>query len=222
MFTHCPPLVLPNLISKTQENGKRYYVTPNGKKLPSVTTVIGAMKKDTILQWRERVGEEEANRVSRMASGRGNRVHLLAEKYLKNEEINLKVEMPDSAVMFRSLLKSLTRINNIQYQEQTLWSEKIGMAGRVDLIAEFDGVLSVIDYKTSERVKKKEDIMNYFAQCTSYSLMYEELIGKPIDQIVVLMAVQNQKEPTIFVEKTKDHLDNLLEHIIYYRKTLAN
>jgi genome maintenance exonuclease 1 len=216
-FVHCPPKELPNLESVTQPDGKRYYVSPSGKKLPSVTTVIGAMKKQSILEWRNRVGEEEANRVSRFASGRGNRVHLLAEKYLNNDPIYWNKEMPDSVVMFRSLIRDIMRINNIHYQEQALWSENIGMAGRVDLIAEFDGVLSVIDFKTSKRIKTKQDIPDYFAQCTAYSLMYEELVGVPIDQIVIMMAVEGQKEPLIFVEKTEDHLNNLLEHIQFYK-----
>lgn len=221
MFVHCPPKVLPNLESVTQPDGKRYYVTPSGKRLPSVTTVVGAMKKQAIMEWRKRVGEEEANRVSKLATGRGNRVHLLAERYLNNEKIVWIKEMPDAVEMFRTLIKPIHRINNINYQEQALWSEKVGMAGRVDLIAEWDGTLSVIDFKTSKRIKKREDIFDYFAQCTAYALMYEELVGKPIEQLVIVMAVEDS-EPLIFVEKVSDHIETLLEHIEYYRKTLAN
>lgn len=215
MFNHCPPKVLPDLESVTLPDGKRYYVTPSGKRLPSVTTVVGAKKKEAILEWRKRVGDEEANRVSKIATGRGNRVHLLAEKYLNNEPIQWMREMPDSLKMFRTLIKPIHRINNIHYQETSLWSEKIGMAGRVDLIAEFDGVLSVIDFKTSKRVKERDDIFDYFAQCTAYSAMYEEHVGVPIDQIVILMAVEDS-EPLIFIEKTEDHINTLLEHIQFY------
>lgn len=222
MFTHCPPKTLPNLKSITQDDGKRYYVTPTGKKLPSVTTVVGAMKKQAILEWRQRVGNEEANRISRIASGRGNRVHLLAEKYINNETIDWKKEMPDAAAMFRSLLKPLEKVNNIHYQEQALWSEKINMAGRVDLIAEWDGVLSVIDFKTSKREKSREDIFDYFAQCTAYATMYEELVGEPIEQLVIVMAVENS-QPLIFIEKVEEHINTLLEHIVFYRRqTLGN
>ena len=96
-----------------------------------------------------------------------------------------------------------------------MWSVKIGMAGRVDCIGEFDGKLSVIDFKTSKRVKTREDIQDYFAQCTAYALMYEELIGSPIDQLVIIMAVENS-DPLIFVEKTEDHLNTLLEYITFY------
>lgn len=219
MFVHCPPKVLPDLKSVTQPDGKRYYVTPSGSRLPSVTTVVGAKKKQSIIEWRNRVGEVEANRVSKLATGRGNRVHLLAEKYLNNEPIIWQKEMPDAVEMFRTLIKPIQNINNIHYQEQTLWSEQLGMAGRVDLIAEWNGVLSVIDFKTSKRIKTAEDVPEYFAQCTAYACMYEELVGTPIDQIVVLMAVDNE-QPLVFIEKTEDHINNLMEHIKFYRESI--
>lgn len=215
MFTHCPPMVLPNLKSETHTDGKRYYTSPSGKRLPSVTTVVGAMKKQAIMEWRNRVGEVEANRISKLATGRGNRVHDLAERYLKNKKIEWVREMPDSVEMFRTLIPHLHRINNIHYIEQALWSEQIGLAGRVDLIAEWDGVLSVIDFKTSKKIKKKEDIQDYFAQCTAYAGMYEEHVSVPVDQIVIVMAVENE-EPLIFIEKTGDHINTLLEHIEFY------
>lgn len=210
-------MVLPDLKSETHSDGKRYYTSPSGKRLPSVTTVVGAMKKQAIMEWRNRVGEVEANRVSKLATGRGNRVHDLAERYLKNERIDWVREMPDAVEMFRTLIPSVQRINNIHYIEQALWSERIGMAGRVDLIAEWDGVLSVIDFKTSKKIKKKEDIQDYFAQCTAYAGMYEEHVGQPIDQIVIIMAVENEN-PLIFIEKTDDHIGTLVEHIDFYRK----
>jgi hypothetical protein len=210
-------MVLPDLKSETHSDGKRYYTTPSGKRLPSVTTVVGAMKKQAIMEWRNRVGEVEANKISKLATGRGNRVHDLAERYLKNERIDWVREMPDAVEMFRSLIAPIQRINNIHYIEQSLWSEKIGLAGRVDLIAEWDGVLSVIDFKTSKKIKKAEDIQDYFAQCTAYSGMYEEHVGVGIEQIVIIMAVENEA-PLIFVEKTEDHINTLVEHISFYRK----
>jgi len=208
-------MVLPDLKSETHSDGKRYYTTPSGKRLPSVTTVVGAMKKQAIMEWRNRVGEVEANRISKLATGRGNRVHDLAERYLKNEKIDWVREMHDSVEMFRTLIPHLHRINNIHYIEQALWSEQIGLAGRVDLIAEWDGVLSVIDFKTYKKIKKKEDIQDYFAQCTAYAGMYEEHVSVPVDQIVIVMAVENE-EPLIFIEKTGDHINTLVEHIEFY------
>jgi genome maintenance exonuclease 1 len=125
--------------------------------------------------------------------------------------------MPDALEMFLSVKPLLNRINNIHYQECALWSVGLGLAGRVDCIAEFDGVLSVIDFKTSKRIKKKEDIDSYFAQCVAYACMYEELIGQGIHQIVIIMAVENS-EPLIFIEKTEDHLNTLLEYIKFYKE----
>ena len=203
-------MVLPNLKSETYSDGKRYYTSPSGKRLPSVTTVVGAMKKQAIMEWRNRVGEVEANRISKLATGRGNRVHDLAEQYLKNEKIEWVREMPDSVEMFRTLIPHLHRINNIHYIEQALWSERIGLAGRVDLIAEWDGVLSIIDYKTSKRPKKREYVESYFIQEAAYAAMFLERTGVPIKQIVTVIAVDDN-EPQVYIEKAIDHLHKFVE-----------
>jgi genome maintenance exonuclease 1 len=208
-------MVIENLNTETVDD-KRYYVTPSGQRLPSVTTVLGAMKKKEIMAWRRRVGEAEANRVSKLATGRGNRVHTLAEKYLLNETIEWKKEMPDAIEMFQSISPHFSKINNIHYMEQSMWSERIGLAGRVDLIAEWEGKLSVIDFKTSKRLKTEDKIQDYFAQCVAYAMMYEDHVGEPIDQIVVLMAVENE-QPLIFVKETKDYIDVLYKHIEFYK-----
>ena len=215
MFNYCPPRDLQDLKSQTFPDGKRYYTTPDGIRLPSVTTVIGAKSKEAILAWRKKVGEEVANKISKRATSRGTNVHTLCERYLNNEPLGMI--MPDALEMFKPLKPVLNRINNIHYQEQALWSKKLGMAGRTDCIGEFDGVLSVIDFKTSRRIKTKEDIDNYFAQCVAYACMYEELVGQGIDQIVVIMAVDNE-QPLVFIEKTSDHLNTLLEYIKFYRE----
>jgi genome maintenance exonuclease 1 len=219
MFNYCPPKDLGDLKSQTFSDGKRYYTTPDGVRLPSVTTVLGSdpAKKAAIAKWRERVGSVEANRISKKATSRGTNLHTLCEKYLNNDPKYLLGSMPDALEMFKSVKPYLNRINNIHYQEQALWSVGIGMAGRVDCIAEFDGVLSVIDFKTSKRIKLREDILDYFAQCTAYACMYEELIGQGIDQLVVIMAVDNE-EPLVFIEKTEDHLNTLLEYIKFYKE----
>jgi genome maintenance exonuclease 1 len=125
--------------------------------------------------------------------------------------------MPDAVEFFLTIKPHLNKINNIHYQEQALWSEKIEMAGRVDCIAEYEGELSVIDFKTASRPKKKEDIEDYYWQCTAYALMYEELVGKPINNIVILMAVKDST-PIVFKEKVADHIPGLVSAIDYYRK----
>jgi genome maintenance exonuclease 1 len=215
MFTFCPPKDLTDLKSETFPDGKRYYTLPDGTRLPSVTTVLGAQKKQAIMEWRRRVGEEKANKISKQATSRGTNVHTLCERYLNNEPLG--VIMPDALEMFKSVKPTLNRINNIHYQECALWSKQLGMAGRVDCIAEFDGKLSVIDFKTSKRVKGRNDILDYFWQTTAYSLMYEELIGIPIDNLVIIMAVEDS-ESILFMEKTSDHIDGLVEAIDYYQK----
>jgi len=214
-FNFCPPKELPDLQSVTGPDGKRYYTTPNGIKLPSVTTVVGAQSKQAIMEWRKRVGDEEANRVSRIATGRGTSVHSLCEKYLNNEPIG--TPMPDALEMFQSIKPYLNNISDIHYQEVALWSEKVGLAGRVDCIGHYEGKLSVIDFKTSKRIKTREDILSYFWQTCAYSLMYEELVGLPIHNLVIIMAVENDK-PLIFKEKTRDHVEGLVDAIKYYRQ----
>jgi len=214
IFNYCPPKDLCDLKSETFTDGKRYYTLEDGTRLPSVTTVLGAQKKQAILDWRKRVGEEDANRVSRKATSRGTNVHTLCERYLNNEPLG-KI-MPDALEMFLSIKPTLNRINNIHYQEQALWSKQLGMAGRVDCIGEFDGKLSVIDFKTSKKIKSIDDIEDYFWQTSAYSLMYEELIGQPINNLVIIMAVENE-QPLVFMEQTKDHIDGLVSAIQFYR-----
>ena len=214
-FTYCPPKVLADLKSTTFPDGKRYYTLDDGTRLPSVTTVIGLQKKKSIMEWRARVGEEEANRISKQATSRGTNVHTICENYLNNKVDYMKGIMPDALEYFLSIKPYLNKINNIHYQEAALWSKQLGMAGRVDCIAEYEGELSVIDFKTSSKVKAREDILDYFWQTTAYSLMYEELVGRPINNLVIIMAVKDS-EPLIFKEKTSDHIDGLAEAIHYY------
>jgi genome maintenance exonuclease 1 len=175
------------------------------------------MKKEAILAWRKKVGEEQANKISSKAARRGTNVHSICENYLNNKPDYLKGVMPDAQEMFVSLKPYLNKINNIHYQETALWSKTLGMAGRVDCIAEYEGVLSVIDFKTSRKIKLVEDIQDYFWQATAYALMYEELVGKPIDELVIIMAVDNEK-PLIFKEKTSNHVIGLAKAIDYYHK----
>ena len=215
MFTFCPPKDLIDLKSETFPDGMRYYTLPDGTRLPSVTTVLGAQKKQGIMEWRKRVGEVEANRISKQATGRGTNVHTLCERYLNNE--SLGAVMPDAVEMFRSLKPLLNRIDNIHYQECALWSKQLGMAGRVDCIGEFDGKLSVIDFKTSKRIKHISHIEDYFWQTTAYGIMYEELIGKPIDNLVIIMAVEDE-QPLLFQQKTADHINGLVKAIKFYNE----
>ena len=218
-FTYCPPKPLDDIKSVTYPDGKRFYTLPDGVKLPSLTTVVGAASRAAIMEWRKRIGEEEANKISKRATSRGTNVHTICENYLNNKKDYLKGIMPDAVEHFHSLKPYLNKINNIHYQEQALYSLQLGLAGRVDCIAEYEGVLSVIDFKTSTRIKKKEDIESYFWQATGYALMYEELIGVPINDIVIMMSVQDESQPLIFKEKTENYINGLVECVYEYKKT---
>lgn len=216
MFKYCPPKNLDDLEAETFPDGRRFYVLPDGSKLPSVTTVLGAQKKQALMEWRKRVGEDVANQITKKATSRGTAVHSLCEDYLNNKTITPGIKL-DAYEMFLSIKPYLNNINNIHYQEQALWSKQLGMAGRVDCIGEYGGVLSVIDFKTSKSPKDRDSIKEYFWQTAAYALMYEDMIGKPIDNTVIIMAVENDK-PLVFQQKTAEYIDGLVEAIVYYNK----
>lgn len=205
-------------LEREEADGKRFYVSPTGKRLPSVTTFLGHFKKASIVAWRKRVGEEEANKISAKASRRGTKFHSIMESYLNNEENIIKEDwMPDVKASFYNMLPTLDRIDNIHYIETMLYSEMLGLAGQVDCIAEFDGVTSIIDFKTSNKLKKEEWITNYFEQCTCYSLMYEEMTSIQAKQIVVLISVDGEVQPQIFVKHRKEYIPELFNKIKEFR-----
>ena len=204
-------------LKREEHNGKRYYVSPNGKHLPSVTTFLSHFKGDSIAKWRKKVGEEEANKISARASRRGTKFHSLMESYISNQEgfLDDKV-MPDMRHAFNQFLPILDRVDNVHYLETMLYSEILGLAGQVDCIAEYDGVPSIIDFKTSLKPKREDWILNYFEQCTCYSLMYEEMTGVQCKQIVVMIAVDHH-EPQVFVRNRKDYIPELARKVRQFR-----
>jgi len=210
-----------DLKSVTTEDG-RLYETPTGQRYPSVTTVLSAYNKKAIFEWRQRVGEEEANRISRAASGRGTRLHNAVEKYLLNEmtELKRKSIMPDALPLYTQLENILkVKIGDIYGIEQPLYSDRLGIAGRCDCIAEWEGVLSIVDWKTAKDYKQKNHIQNYFMQGAAYAEMFEERTGKPIEQVVIAIANDNMN-PQIFVEKKADYLLPLQEYILRYNSPI--
>ena len=209
MFTHLKELE-DFAQAKTVPGVGRKYFTETGASYPSVTTVLGVLSKASIMAWRKRVGAEEANKISRQASTRGTKIHALCEDVLNNKDVEIDDMSLLDQEMFKSFRPVLDRIDNIHCQEVALYSDHLRMAGRVDCIGEFDGKLSVIDFKTSSKPKKKEWIENYFAQAAAYGIMYEERTGIPVSQSVILIAVEGH-EPQIFVEKRDDHLDLLFK-----------
>ena len=198
---------IPKLERSTAPDGSRVYSTPSGRAYPSVTTVTGLLKKAEILEWRKRVGEEEANRISRTAAARGTRVHTLCESYLRNESVAPGIFDVET---FNSIKPLLNEINYVRCLETPLYSDYLESAGTVDCIADFRGKRSVIDFKTSKRVKSRDNIHDYFIQTSAYAVAFEERTRLPVSQLVIIMAVDNE-DPLVFVEKRDDWIDGYLE-----------
>ena len=206
-----------DLNAETTDSG-RLYTTPEGKKYKSITTVLSHYGKKAIYEWRQAVGEERANEVSRKASNRGTKVHKICEDYLNNEipELKMQMMMPDLKELFFKIKPIIDdNVGKVYAQEQALYSDKYRIAGRVDLIAEWNGKLSVIDFKTSTKQKNEEDIQNYFMQCTAYALMFAERTGIWIDDIVVLIATE-EGDALLFERQIHDYRKPLMEYIDKY------
>jgi genome maintenance exonuclease 1 len=200
-----------NDLDSVQEDGKRFYLTPSGKKYPSMTTVLQLMTAEGIAKWRARVGDEVANKVSAQASRRGTLMHKLCEDYVNNEEIDTESLMPLDLQNFNALKEQMDKhFGKVYGQEIALYSDFLEMAGRVDCIAEYKGKLSIIDYKTSKKVKKRSNIKNYFMQAAGYAVMFEEIFKKPINNLVILMSVDHEGVVE-FVEKRDDHIHDLIK-----------
>ena len=193
----------------------RTYSTPDGVQYPSVTTVLSILSEDAIRAWRQRVGEEEADIISGKASRRGTKVHSILEKYLRNEDTS--DFLPHIRQSLENLKPALDSVGTIFGLELPLYSTHLGIAGRCDVIAEYNGVPSIIDFKTSKRIKKKDKIHSYFAQGAAYSIMWEERTGMVAPNIVIVMDVDHEK-PLVFVEHRDNWTKLLTETIEEYKK----
>ena len=218
IFEHVPvDLGYKDLLAETASTG-RVYNTPEGKQYPSITTVLSILSEDAIRAWRARVGAEEANKISTRASRRGTAVHLIAEKYINNEPDYKKGFTPDVLMSFKDIQPILdNRIGKVYGQELPLYSDYLGIAGRVDCIAEFDGVPSIIDFKTSRRVKTHDDIHSYFMQESAYAIMWEERTKQPIVNLVTIIAVDDNP-PLVFKEHRDNWVKPLIETITEYKR----
>lgn len=215
MFTHVEMKSLPELECETLPTG-RTYLTPEGNKYPSITTVLGHQGKAGIIAWRKRVGEEVANKISAQAGTRGTAVHQLAEDYVNNKEDWAKGAMPANLFTFNTIKPVLDKhVNNVWAQEVPLYSDKFKIAGRVDCIAEFDGELTIIDYKTSRKPKKREWIENYFIQAAFYAAAFYERTGVSIKRFAIIIAVDDN-DPQVFTGNTFDYLPKLLDYRLQY------
>lgn len=216
MFNHNPPLDISELDTKTID-GTRYYETPDGKLYPSVTTVLKDLSAEGIAAWRAKVGADVANRVSAQASARGTAVHKLCEDYIDNKEDYLDGHMPANIETFNTLKGLLDKyLDNVVMQEVPLYSNYLEVGGRVDCIGEWNGKLSVIDFKTSKRRKRKDQISSYFMQAAAYCVMFEELTKVPITQTIILMSVDND-HPLVFKSTRDEYIDQFMKQRASYR-----
>ena len=192
MFIHLDNLKEEPDLSVSTIEGTRYYKTPTGKMYPSITSVTSFYNRDVFINWRKKGGDEQANKITRESTFRGTKFHDLVEHYLNNEDINkLDNVLPSTKFLFLQSKKLLDRIDNIHALEKSLYSDYLGLAGRVDCIAEYDGELAVIDFKTSNKIKPEKWIENYYVQETAYACMYFEMTGIPVKKLITIMVAEN-------------------------------
>ena len=202
-------------------DGKRVYATPNGEYYPSITTVIGnnAKKQAGLAKWRKRVGKEKAAAISSRSASRGTKFHSITEDYLNNElDIEKYKDSPLPVVMFEQTKKTFDRIGNIYLQEAFLYSKHLEVAGRVDLVAEFDGELSIIDFKTSAEPKREAYLYDYFIQETAYACCFQELYSLTVKQLVTIVACENGETQVVIKPPKKEYLLQLIQYIDEYQQ----
>ena len=221
-FNHVP-VKIPNIKAKNK-NGVRLYETPDGNFYPSITTVLSVRNKQGLHEWRKRVGNEVANYIARTSATRGTAVHHMCEDYLNN----VATEWPDKwekhrknflpYCLFGQLKKQvLNKINNIHAQECGLYSDKYKIAGRVDCIAEYKDVLSIIDFKTSSKERNDEWNENYYIQASAYAEMFEERTGKKINQICILV-VTSDGVVQEFVKDKREYIPLIEQTILEWKR----
>jgi genome maintenance exonuclease 1 len=221
MFNHLDN-VLPQLERETID-GVRYYSVPDEDqllKLVSITSVTSHFNKEIFVKWRKRVGVEEADKITKAATSRGTDMHTLVENYLYNRD--LPPVQPISDFLFKIAKSELNRINNIYCLEGALYSKQLGVAGTTDCIAEFDGELAIIDFKTSKKPKPRDWIENYFVQAMFYGMALYEMTDIKVKKLVIIMACENgecvvyeerdlNKYMKLVVEYIKKFVDDKLE-----------
>jgi len=200
-------------LEKKETDGLRLYKLPSNEWVPSITSVTSFYNREVFREWRKRVGNEEADRVTKEATRRGTDFHEAAQAYLENKELDWNDYQPLTQFMFHSAKSSLDKIGKIHAIERTLYSEYLGLAGRVDCIAEYDGELAVIDFKTSKKIKPEEWIEQYFVQEVAYACMYYELTGIPIQKLITIMVTPNG-EVKVYDKRNKGDYIKLLSNML--------
>jgi genome maintenance exonuclease 1 len=217
MFNHID-IELPQLERETID-GVRYYSIPDEDqliKMVSITSVTSHFNKEIFVKWRKKVGDVEAERVTKAATSRGTDMHSLVENYLYNRDLPPVPPLPD--FLFKIAKTELNKINNIHCLEGALYSKQLGVAGTTDCIGEHDGELAVIDFKTSKKPKPKNWIENYFVQAMFYGMAYYEMTGTPIKKLVIIMACENG-ECVLYEERD---LKKYMKLVVQYIKKFVN
>ena len=215
-FNHVREISLKDIPTENIK-GKRYYIVDDDIKYPSITTVMSTLQSKVkgLTDWRNKVGEKEANKISTQAARKGTVVHEIIEQYLDNKLDERRLN-PIAVESFRNIQPWLDKyVNDIYMQEASLWSQHLKVAGRVDCVGHFDGKPAIIDFKTARKPKKKEWISDYFMQSCGYSIMWEERTGIPITRLVIMIAPTGS-DPQIFVEHRDTWVTPLLEQIEYF------
>ena len=198
-------------LDTTTIDGLRHYKTPTGEVYKSVTTVLSSLTAKARSEWRDKVGHDTARKISSAAARRGVNLHTVVEKYLKNDEMFLVEQMPTISVLFNSIRNILdTHIGLVYGQEFCLYSHTLKTAGRCDLFCQFDGINTVVDIKSSSKVKRVEWIENYFIQATAYALMIQERYNIDVPDIAIVIAVEHN-EPQVFKEKVQTYTSRVRE-----------
>lgn len=212
MVTHINTPEFEELKSRMKK-GQRWYKTPEGVELPSVTTILGSEPKPAIEAWKQALGSKRAKKEMERCSMRGTAVHEMCEYFLNNDPDFTKGRDRDLVRLFNKMKVRLKKIDNVRVQEVPLYSHTLKIAGRVDCVAEYDGVLSVIDFKTADRPKTEDMVEDYFLQCTAYAIMYSEMFDEAIEDIVVIIAAENGAMPQVFKRKIYDYAKPLMKRI---------
>lgn len=202
-------------LSTVTKRGKRWYVTPSGEKYPSVTTVLSSEEKPGLKAWRDALGSTKAAKETKRCADRGTAVHEMIEHYLNNVDLSDVTNGHTSANvrLFNQIKARLKKIDNVRIQEVPLYSDRLQLAGRVDCVAEYDGTLAIIDFKTANNNKDLDMVHDYFLQCTAYAIMYSELFDEAIEDIVVIIGVEKGIVPMVYRKKIDDYIAPLLKRI---------
>jgi len=220
MFTHVDSSISIPKLSTQNKDGCRYY-SVDGKSYPSVTSVLSVLSRDGIRAWRDSIGHDVADFETRRAATRGRHFHKICESYLYNKNISEYRKKVLPFGLFNLVKNEIDRIDNIHTMEQTLYSHELKLAGRVDCVAEFDNILSVIDFKSANKEKTPQILESPILQETAYSIMWSELTDNPIEQIVTIVACENGETQTV-IEKPKFYRQRLESVIDEFYKIRTN